>query len=875
MIKFYLNFKSDNIGKIEISEPIEFSSVNFQLNQEEKRYARDVSISGGENEFLFTDMTHEEALNNLLYYRSNFGTEALVSLEVKFSEVNESIIGDLHFETASTDDLTYFKCKVVQDSNQAKVKRNKEIKVDITSPTDINGNEITPLVSENVLLKAKPIKQISKWQQLNDYNKNHNSSGDTQTRLYTFNPAVQLSQYDLEDSFTFFQATESAYTDGEGIENILRDYLQGLYKVVTAKQNLSNIKITTSDFSTHIETDTDSGGNGYVNGGFYLRYGETIETSTVHTFFNYTLNENQSFDNSGSYTFTIPFLKRGDSVWLYFYQKIRQSAEVPEVDPVFEAFTDITGFNFDIEATSVAYNTIVPSFRLYDVMKQNIKSIAGLNIEAPEFHPGGQFYDQRLFNGNSLRGLTERPFYVTLKDIEEGLVEFNADYEIKPNNDVFFGLYKDFYTNSEVGFMNAIQFDSMVKNFNKRYVINSFYYKFNSYQSQKENTAQNTFDVVHGESQWFRPNSLATNKKEVEVKWIRDAFDIEFNRRKGFEERNTTATQDDDKLFLIDTIPITDESERYFTESATLLHSFTDDLNKLTNDGTFNFLLLGIKSGEQFEILSFENQGVYEVVEVAQNFISLLRTSPGISSTTGEFTTTFKYYISSATANYTIWTNQGFTLIDNLNNPNNYANLKYTIRRNIENFWSEYLATCNLFSKTKPFKNTFYKNNPECATTYQGNYIVEGSDYVPSNPLITQNIYENVTFICSFEEFKQFENKIRTERGFFRFIDNKMNVIKGYPVNLKYNDYKKELLCDLEEKYEPAFMTIETPIAGLILVNNESRFNSLDYNFESNKLFIFDEHGQPFYNGVFWQSVSINGAFANSINELKNWLELL
>jgi hypothetical protein len=406
-------------------------------------------------------------------------------------------------------------------------------------------------------------------------------------------------------------------------------------------------------------------------------------------------------------------------------------------------------------------------------------------------------------------------------------------------------------------------------------VINEFGYKFNNYQSQKENTSENTFDVVHGETQWFRPDSLATNKKEVEVKWIRDAFDIEFNRRKGFEERNTTATQDDDKFFLIDTKEITDESERYFTETAILLHSCSDGLNKLSNDGSFNFQLLGLKSGEQFEIISSENQGIYELVDIQQNFITMTFIGEGVTDQTGEFTTTFKYYVSPETANYTIWTNQGFTLIDNLNNPDNYANLRFTIARNIRNYWNSYLASCNLYSKDKPIKNTFYKNNPDCATTYEGVYIKEGESFIPTNPIITPVMYEGVTFICSFEEYKEFENKLRTERGYFRFIDNEGNVVKGYPSSMKYSNYKNELVCDLEEKYEPAVMTIEKPIEGLIKINNELILNELKYKFVSNKLFIFDFNEQPYYNGVIWQNVTVNGAFATSLNELKNWLDLL
>lgn len=869
MIEFSLIFKSDNIGEIKINEPIGFAQTDFQLKQEDKRYARDVSFSGGENEFMFTDLRHEEALNYLLYYHNTFGTEALVSAKITF-DTGYTILGDIHFETASTDGLTYFKCKVVQDSAQATLKRNKEIKVDILSNKDINGNTITPLVGENLLLKAKPIKQFSSWESLKDYSKNLDSIGEPRTTFYAFNPAIQLKEYGVENSYTFFQDTEKRLNNyGE----ILRDS----FKILTAKQNLSDIKLTTSDFYLNINTDVDNGGNGYVDGSLLVLYGEDILTAQLVSLLDWNLNEYESFTHNGALSFNLPFLKRGDSIWFCFYQKVRQSSEsvAPLVEKRFEAFTNIKNFNFSVEVQSIAFSSVVPSYRLFDVISQNVKSISGLNTVSNDFGASGHLYNQRLINGNCLRGITTRPFYTTLKDIEEGLIEFNADYEILASNNVSIRLYKDFYPNNEVGYIDTVQFDSMNKTFNPRYVINEFGYKWKGYQSQKESTLENTYDVIHGESQWFRPNSLASNKKEVEINWTRDAFDIEFNRIKGFQEKPSTATQDDDKLYLIDTIEITDESERYFEETATLLHSYSNGINKLANDSSFNWTLLGLRVGETFTILSNENQGNYTILEITPNFLSLERTSPGVADLQGEFTTTFKYYVSSATANYTIWTDEGFEFVNGLNGGDNYVNLRFSTKRNIVNYWNQYLATCNIYKKDTALRNTFYKNNPNCETSYQGVILKEGSDFLPSNPILTPVLYEGVTFICDFEEFKEFETKVRLDGGYFRFLDNNGQVIKGYPKNMKYSTYKRELVCDLEEKYEPAYMTIERVTAGMIVINSETTVNSLKYEFDSKKLFIFDSDGIPLYNGVFWNKVSVNGAIASTIYELRDWLNLL
>lgn len=873
-MKFFLHFLSDNYGKHYIDEPIGFSSVDFQLKQEEKRYARDVSFSGGEQEFEFTKWREHET-EMLFYYFQKFGFESKVKFGIEFNNGDQDIVGDMDFKEAETDELTYFKCKVVQDNLQALIKKREDVKVDLLSDEDLDGNSIAPLVPDRILMQAKPILQTSKWEQPSDYNLNHESVGDTKTRLYAFNPAIVLTDYGIENSFTFFQNSESSYTP-DNSENDMAYALQNNFKVVTAQQNLSNVKFDISKFKFRIDTDVDDGGNGYTNGYFGIRYGQDIFNATTHVFFDWNLNENETFEVENSYSFTLPYLKRTDSVWIYFYQKVRQSANVPLANPVFEAFTSVTGnMIIDVKAESVAYNSVVDSFRLVDVISQTVKSVSGLNIDAPRYQALGEFYDQRLFNGNFLRGLKDKPFYITMKDISEGVIEHNADFEVH-NDNVFFGIYPDFYNPTEMAFFDTVQFDSFKKNYNERYCLNVFSYKFNSYQSQKENTKENTYDVVHGETQWLLANKMVENKKPVEVKWIRDAFDIEVNRQNGFDKKNNTATSDDDKLFCIDTIEITNESERYFTETAVLLHSYNSDTgyNIIKNDGSFDWSLLGVAVGEVFDILTAPNNGLHTIIDITANSLTLQRTSPGSSSVSGEFITTFKYYVSAATAMFKIRTNEGFTLIDGLNNGNNYANLRFTVKRNIVNYWNSFLATANMYSK-KFIKNTFYKNNPACETVLNGIQIKEGSELLPDNPILTPIIYNDMVFVTDYATFVELKNKIRTLRGFIRVIDNNGSVVKVFPKEVKFIPEKGEMRVVGEEKFEPAEMKITTAIPGIILINSETRLHEIKYKIISNKLYIYDENEELMYNGVFWQKVSINGAIPTTITELKQWLNLL
>jgi len=112
-----------HIGKKAIDEPIGASDINFSLNQKPNLMGRDVSFSGGEIEFEFTDMRNHY-LKQLLYYHRKFGFEAIVVLTIEIDE-NNKYTCDLDFAKAQTDDLKYFKCKGIEDGKLQIIKAKK------------------------------------------------------------------------------------------------------------------------------------------------------------------------------------------------------------------------------------------------------------------------------------------------------------------------------------------------------------------------------------------------------------------------------------------------------------------------------------------------------------------------------------------------------------------------------------------------------------------------------------------------------------------------------------------------------------------------------------------------------------------------------
>ena len=852
-MKFYLDFQSDDFGKKVIDEPFGTSDINFSLNQKDKGLARDISFSGNEIQFEFTKHRNHY-LDQILYYNRLFGFEAVVVLTIEVDE-NNSYKCDLDFATAETDDLEYFRCKGVEDGKLQIIKARREVKVDVLSDLDIDGNYIGKLVPENMLLLAKPVKQVSRWEQPSEY---ITILGNLFVKYALLNPCIDLIKSDIEDSSTFFKNTQRR----------IAPLNQSDFQVLKAVNNLKNVTISIKDMYLDFRLKEIFLSNKYLGSAYScleIRHGIDFTTATQVKFLETNLGGlNGIYNFSGNINHTIENINRGEFLWISFNIKF---------DPII--YINIKNMKIEISADSQAYNSVTKSLRLVDVMRQVVKSISGLDINAPRFE--NEFYDNRLINGNFLRQITDKPFYVSLEDIEKSITEMNADYEIGSDGKVFFGIEEDYYRPVEVGFFDDTQFSQMNKTFNPKFKVNEFGFKYKNFQSLKENEEPSSADTIHGESKWVFFNKGVENKKEVEVQWTRDAFLIEEIRRKSITVKDNTATQNDDTIFALDTVNTTFDNE--FIETADLLHEFLSSSNKLSlkNDGSLNFKSLGITVGSLFTIMANDiNQGDYTVISITENTLILSKNSGSISGAgNGNRLTKFKYTLSKSFIPFTNYTNQGFTETENLNASDNYSNRRYSIKRNIYNYYQAYLATCNLFWKDKPIKNTWYKNNGDYKAKYGGITLTEKVDLIPVNPILSPVLYNEVIFAnVEFADFITLSTNIRSQRGFIRSIDNNEQVIKIYPMKMGYSLTKMELMIKGEAKYEPVVMSIVVS-GSFILINNETRVDSLYWELIDNRLSVFDVNRYRLYNTVDWFSVSINYALSNTIKDLEDSLKLI
>ena len=806
---FQLRFRNNEDITVSIDEPINFATVDFQLSQKDKGYGRDVSFNGGETQFEFVKYRNHY-LDKLLTYNKVNGFESIVELIITCGTIT-TIIGELDFATAVTDDLEYFKCKVIQQSSKQIVKRRKSVKVDLLSDKDIDGNYIAPLIPENTLLLSKPIYEVSKWEQTIP----QTGGAWVYWTQYAGYSARNIVKYINHSNNLVLHGLENALVPNNG-----STYDINGVNILTAATDLKNIVITipASYYKAKIIT---LGYNLNVAYTFSIQYGSNSVGWTNYNFKtkNFTL-ANEEFIYNEDFTYNIPSLLNGQTIRIFHKYDF---SYIYSASNSYYGYVELTtGIQtIKIEAETSTFNSIAPSLRLIDVMRQVVKSISGLSISAPRFEFGQDFYDNRLFNGNSLRAISTKPFYVSLEDLEQSLIELNVDWEIDANGAIFFGTEDDFYVDSQSWEFTNTQFSSFNKSFNPRFSINEFNYGYKNFQSLKENEEPNSADVIHGESKWVLGNKMVENKKDISIEWTRDAFLIETNRRKALSEKVTegTASQDDDKLFAIDTY--TTPTDVTISQKYLLLHTYDSTLSllSLVNDGSINFLITGINDGTVFVITSTHNANTYRVYDVSSSTLRLQKVSGSVTptSSTGGIPedTYFNYTLIKSEIPYTNYTNSGFTNTSNLIASDKYSNLRYSIRRNIDKYWKKYIATCNLYHKTQGLSSTWYKNNTDFSSTYSGLTLTEKEviDTYAVNPILTPFMYNDVIFSnVEFSDFIALQSAIRTNRGYIKTKDNNGNILKLYPTVMKYDNLSKELNIKGEEKYSPTTLVQIAPV---------------------------------------------------------------
>jgi len=886
---FYLRFENDPEPiNLPSDEFFGYDKAKFNIKQDEKRFGRDVTtnVSGGE----YSDR-REHYIEKMLHSLDRDGFESKIIQGVQSGDLNIEL--QIEAQTCATNEVDYVTTEqFIQDTKELLIKRRYDTTVTLQNPLTLDNEEITPPTIHKFLMKAFPLVQVSEWT-APEGAVMFSSQGFYGAPAF-FNVIKQNTKFEIENSLSWlidFTAPQ-INTTNYGI-NPPNDF-----KIIEAQNNLEDV-VATLDLDILVEYlgSEISDAPVQIQGFFVKGEGELFDNigdpSKRFEFFNSgvlgpqpgSVPDVTEYAFQGQVSVNIGNVNRGEFVWFYF--RHGSSSYTVNVKTTFNSA------KLTMKAASITYNTVVYGYRLYDVMKYVVKSISGLEIDAPRFGIGGEFYDLFLSNGNFFRGKTDEPYYISLQDIMNSIMpQFKADYEITPDATVFFGLFPDFYRPVEIARFTSTQFQSLKKTFNPRFCVSEFKIGFKNFESQRETTQANTIDEVHGNSEWlFSANKGVENVNENSIDWTMSAAQLERNRRAAIEEAQSTATNNDTTIFAIDvnTAAVSGIQSLIFTETDNLQHKYLPDTNQLSlkNDNSFSWIQLGIEVGGLFTIPNTPpqlNYGSFTVVEVSDNALLLDVNSGDVDAGNDDIRSTrFTYRVSATSIVGVSWSDQTLS-VSGLANPEAYPNLRYSIQQSIRNYHQQYLATMNLYHPNAFLDNTKYLNNPNGIINglREGGEVREGfQNGIPlSEPILTPCMYEEITIVdpdkISLADWIQLSRDMRTIRGYITFENNDGHLKKVFGKSATFDKSVDALIIEQgEEKYEPVTINIVKLADGNVRVNNEWEVTKLKWQAVGLKYRIMDRENKLLYNPMFWERISVNGNIPESQNQLETWLSSL
>jgi hypothetical protein len=689
----WLNFLSDDTGLKQLSEPVGFDAATFTVEQEKGRLGRDVTYGNKEVSLEFYKGAYEATedanvildgqtiyfkthlLDFLLMYFNTFGSESKVEFIVN-NNGTDFVTGLLDYPTCSTDDRTKFVCKVVQEPARMVYKRQAETKIDLNSTTDINGNTITPIEYENVLMLALPTKGVSKWK-------------------YAF---IAPKTFTLADSHFNFSNQQVSY----GIRSTL-SYIQGAGEVLDFPYieagdelrdvviNFTNLNLIYGSLATgsarlhvRIYTQPDSNSLPFPPVNF-------VE-ETVHEIF---AGVDAGFPST--LTFNYPLVLRGQRIGIYFF-----------IDGIAEMI--YTSMDVEITAIATAFPSVAAGVRHISIFDQLAKSINGFELHAPRWRTGGEFWGRIAISNWGMRGFTDKPFWANWKDETDDLSETNSDTQILPDK-IFMGIEPDFYPDRELGNYPNLALESIERGYLQKALVKMVKFEFQNY-------AKDNLLAVHTLREFKSPNVMADNPLEIKVRHIVCDYRIEEIRKMNIIYDENESVGDDDNYCLVDTVPLPEGTE--ITQTGLLQQRVDPDsgfLQILNNtfsgydakSPTFGWNTLGTSVGDTFVIAAgVTNSGTYTIEELTQEVITLSGGTP--SNPSDPEIITFTYPITTATL--VKRTMEGFDSAVGV--PEEMGNKAYTPTRLLYKYYGSLLKLIASNYPTGQYNEPYFKGNGDC-----------------------------------------------------------------------------------------------------------------------------------------------------------------
>ena len=876
MYKFKLDFETiPQVGIIEVAEPFGFDEFSHSISRDNDNFGRDV-ILGSENvDLVFTraeferfegeltliDGTRTNYLNHAFDYLLDLikthGWEAKARFIVEY-ESTEFTVGYIDFYTAKIDyDSISF--TVIQRNLFEKIKRSQDVVINAFSSEDLEGNPIQPCQTVDILLKAKPIVQISEWKSA--LSQDVFSQGNTIAPGF-FNGINQVTRSEIADTLTWAFLGTTAPIPTLDYETPPQDF-----RLLRAETRLTNLSV---ELKLNMKTQSVNVGNCQVLG--FFAKGSSMN-DTFSEFRDSIDNNGVQFYDSGVISSTSQVYERNDTVVI----NLPYTLEIGEIlYMVFlHAGTTISKNTFldcttTVTATSTSISTKTKGVRLIDFMKHNIRSVGGVDLIAPIYDVGGEHYDNFVFSGYMLGNISDKPLNYTYKDLQNIPKEICGGFQINENN-VECLPYEGYYSNTEIGSFKQKADTQTNQSFNDRYFLKTIDFSYKKSSKGRETNTKNTIDDVHGTTQWLYPSERTENNLKIEINHIRSAFLGENQRRQQQDVNNTNSLSNDTDLFVYKCVQITPNTQDSF--SAVLTQQFADGRLKILSN---NFNWLNLPMANPITITRDGVSYVHIVESVEPNVITLF--SSAGNDVSGTFSMTISYTI--AGVQYVNQTNQGFETIEGIESPENYSNLLYSVKRNL-NRWKKYLMTAGSYLIGKEIKNTQFDNNGNLFTKlFSESEGIDDNDpiLIDENKLITPVIHE-ITVLSNLDEATQLFKDIRDIKGFVRVETLDGRVVKGYPRKSDFTWVSGELDFELEEKFEMSEIAIRRE--GNTIYVNETGYNEKIglFWFRINGIYVslYDEQNVKLANTDRWENVSINGvkyitevAFSDALTQILN-----
>jgi hypothetical protein len=783
----FRHFLEVNGTRTEILEPIGFDASNFVVEQKKDGYARDIFYGNSEASLEFH---YEYGINDLptgleliLEQENITGAESDVNYILQKNGVDFTI-GQLDFASAETDYKSYFKCSVIQNNDRSIIKKREKIKVDLFAKEDLDKNVIEPINTSRLLLRAKPVNKVSDWSSKEVLNLSQiGNAFNCQVSIPISN---NLVNYGIDSTLAPFDV----FFKGLDVSQTQNNNYRFANRLITAKNSLSNIKLKIKGLTVNGTTNLgifslNISRAKFTNDGDWIENVGTTIQPIISTGSISITNQNFEID--------IPDMSIGESLIIsmdcFYASSILRSFNM--------RFNRFSCESVEILATETGIDSVIEVVRYIDLIKQTYKTTAGFVVNAPKYDIGGQFYDNFCFSGKLIRQIKNEPFYSTISDVNESLIELNADAELTGNKTVSIGQYSDFYSNVKMGSYPMLPEASAKFTKNERYLINKFSFGYDKFEQDREE--DNTIDAIHTDSEWFVPNDNSINEKSVKVNYIRDAYFIESVRRRSTEKKTTSNNSDDD-IFIVDGIELAPGQTNTITGVFTVQISNSQNTFKILANDNFRWDLLGFQVGNTMTV-SYNNITYNLQVSAIESAIVTLAW-PNPITFNGETYLSVTYPLTGV--DLVIRTNEELDFTENIINSDNYANLRYSIKRNMS-YWFPYLATVGKFIPTKEITNSYFKSNGNAIIkfSYESESIKENASILISElsnlKILSQNIFET-TIVIEFEDMVNLMGKIQTERGYIEVDDHSGNIVKGYIVDLSHTWATNECKITLEVK---------------------------------------------------------------------------